>query len=49
MPRVQQTGLNLQVEMGNFGPQKGELPKLLHSVFSQEDSVPGSGKSTAMK
>jgi len=26
MPRVQQTGLNLQVEMGNFGPQKGELP-----------------------
>jgi len=26
-----------------------ELPKLLHIVFSQEDSVPGSGKPMAMK
>jgi len=35
--------------MGNLGLQKGELPKLLRIVFSQENSVPGSGKPTAMK
>jgi len=38
-----------QGDMGNLGLQKGELPKLLRIVFSQENSVPGSGKPTAMK
>jgi len=38
-----------QGETGNLGLQKGELPKLCHIVFSQEDSVPGSGKPTVMK
>jgi len=48
MPKVQQTGQK-QGEMGNLSLQKGELPKLCHIVFSQEDSVPGSGKPMAMK
>ena len=33
MPRVQQTGQK-QGEMGNLSLQKGELPKLLHIIFS---------------
>ncbi len=36
-------------EMGNLSLQKRELPKLLRIVFSQEDSIPGSGKPMAMK
>jgi len=47
-PRMQQTGQK-QGNTGNWGLQKGELPKLLRIVFSQENSVPGSGKPTAMK
>ncbi len=48
MPKVQQTGQK-QGEMGNLGLQKGELPKLPHVVFSQEDSIPGSKKPMVMK
>jgi len=39
MPRVQQTWQK-QGEMGNLGLQKGELPKLLRIIFSQEDGCP---------
>jgi len=32
---------------GNFGLQKGELPKLsLYCPLDEEDSIPGSGKPT---
>ena len=48
MPKMQQTGQK-QGDTGNWGLQKGELPKLLRIVFSQENGVPGSGKPTAMK
>jgi len=39
MPRVQQTGQK-QGQMGNFGLQKGEFPKLLRIIFSWEDGCP---------
>jgi len=48
MPRCKKTG-EKQGETGNLGLQKGELPKLLCIVSFQEDSIPGSGKPTAMK
>ena len=42
-------GKETREETGNLCLQEGELPKLLRIVSSQEDSVPGSGKPTAMK
>ncbi len=48
MPKMQ-GNRQKQGEMGNLGLQKGELPKLLHIVFSQENSVPGSGKPMVMR